>query len=348
MAEFSLDLNEDQQQIQKWVHDFAEQVVRPAGHEWDEREETPWPIIEEAAKIGLYSWEFTAQCFSDPTGLLFPLVSEEMCWGDAGISLAIFGSTLGAAGIAGNGTPEQIAEWVPQCFGSADDIHLASFCVTEPGAGSDVSSLRTHAKKDGDDWVINGQKTFITNGGLLDRPNVHVVVASVDPDLGSRGHASFVVPPGTPGLTGGKKEKKMGIRASHTGEVLFDDVRIPSSCLLGGEEKLEARLARAREGKSSKVQAAMSTFETTRPIVGAQALGIARAAYEFSLDYAKEREAFGRKIIENQGIAFKLADMKMELDAARLLVWRAAWMGATKKPFNNGEGSMSKLKAGEV
>jgi acyl-CoA dehydrogenase len=348
MAEFSLDLNEDQQQIQKWVHDFAEQVVRPAGHEWDEKEETPWPIIEEAAKIGLYSWEFMAQCFSDPTGLLFPIVSEEMCWGDAGISLAIFGSTLGAAGIAGNGTPEQIAEWVPQCFGTADDIHLSSFCVTEPGAGSDVSSLRTHAKKDGDDWVINGQKTFITNGGLLDRPNVHVVVASVDPDLKSRGHASFVVPPGTPGLTGGKKEKKMGIRASHTGEVLFDDVRIPSSCLLGGEEKLEARLARAREGKSSKVQAAMSTFETTRPIVGAQALGIARAAYEFSLEYAKEREAFGRKIIENQGIAFKLADMKMEIDAARLLVWRAAWMGATKKPFENGEGSMSKLKAGEV
>ena len=150
MAEFSLDLNEDQQQIQKWVHDFAEQVVRPVGHEWDEKEETPWPVIEEAAKIGLYSWEFMAQCFSDPTGLLFPVVSEEMCWGDAGISLAIFGSTLGAAGIAGNGTPEQIAEWVPQCFGTADDIHLSSFCVTEPGAGSDVSSLRTHAKKDGD------------------------------------------------------------------------------------------------------------------------------------------------------------------------------------------------------
>jgi acyl-CoA dehydrogenase len=279
---------------------------------------------------------------------MFPVVSEELCWGDAGIALSIFGSTLGAAGIAGNGTPEQIAEWVPQCFGTPDDIHLASFAVTEPGAGSDVSSLRTTAKKDGDDWVLNGQKTFITNGGLLDRPNVHVVVASVDHDLGSRGHASFVVPPGTPGLTGGKKEKKMGIRASHTGEVLLDDVRVPSACLLGGEEKLDARLARAREGKSSKVQAAMSTFETTRPIVGAQALGIARAAYEFALDYAKEREQFGRKIIENQGIAFKLADMKMELDAARLLVWRAAWMGATKQPFNNGEGSMSKLKAGEV
>jgi acyl-CoA dehydrogenase len=345
MAEFSLELNEDQQQIQKWVHDFAEEVVRPAGHEWDEREETPWPIIEEAAKIGMYSWEFCAQCFSDPTGLMFPLVSEEMCWGDAGISLAIFGTTLGVAGIVGNGSPEQIAEWVPRCFGTPDDIKLAAFAVTEPNAGSDVSSLRTHAKKDGDDWVLNGQTVFITNGGIAD---VHVVVASADADLGSRGHASFIVPPGTPGLSAGKKEKKMGIRASHTGEVLLDDVRVPSECLLGGEEKLESRLARAREGKSAHVQAAMSTFESTRPIVGAQALGIARAAYEFALDYAKEREQFGRKIIENQSIAFRLADMKMEIDAARLLVWRAAWMAATKQPFENGEGSMSKLKAGEV
>ena len=348
MPEFSASLNEDQLQIQKWVHDFAESVVRPAGSEWDEREEFPYPIVEEAAQIGLYSMDFMANALFDPSGLTLPVAVEELFWGDAGIGMAIMGSGLAAAGIAGNGTPEQIAEWVPQCFGTPDDIHLASFCVTEPNAGSDVSSLRTNAKKDGDDWVINGQKTFITNGGLLDRPNVHVVVASVDPELKSRGHASFIVPPGTPGLTGGKKEKKMGIRASHTGEVLFDDVRVPSSCLLGGEEKLEGRLARAREGKSSKVQAAMSTFETTRPVVGAQALGIARAAYEFARDYAKEREQFGRKIIENQSIAFKLADMKMELDAARLLVWRASWMGATKKPFENGEGSMSKLKAGEV
>jgi len=345
MAEFSMQLNEDQEQIQKWAHDFAEQVVRPAGPEWDEREETPWPIIEEAAKIGMYSWEFIAQCFSDPSGLMFPIVSEEMCWGDAGIALSIFGTTLGVAGIVGSGTPEQIAEWVPQCFGTPDDIKLGAFAVTEPNAGSDVSSLRTHATRDGDDWVLNGQKVFITNGGIAD---VHVVVASVDSELGSRGHASFVIPPGTPGLSAGKKEKKMGIRASHTGEVLLDDVRVPSACLLGGEEKLESRLARAREGKSAKVQAAMSTFEASRPLVGAQALGIARAAFEYALDYAKEREQFGRKIIENQAIAFKLADMRMEIEAARLLVWRACWMAAAKRPFGNGEGSMSKLKAGEV
>ncbi|MBV8461994.1 MAG: acyl-CoA dehydrogenase family protein, partial [Acidimicrobiales bacterium] len=138
MAEFSLDLNEDQLQIQKWVHDFAETVVRPAGHEWDEREETPWPIIEEAARIGLYSFDFITQCFFDDTGLLLPIANEELSWGDAGIALAIFGSTLGLAGIAANGTPEQLIEWGPQCFGTPDKIQMAAFAVSEPDAGSDV------------------------------------------------------------------------------------------------------------------------------------------------------------------------------------------------------------------
>ena len=350
MAEFSLDLNEDQLQLQQWVHDFAKNVVRPVAAKYDELEETPWDVIQEAANIGLYSWEFVAQCFADPTGLTFPVFSEEMSWGDAGIGLAIFGTTLGVSGIVGNGTPEQIAEWVPQCFGTPDKIQLAAFAVSEPDAGSDVSSLRTRAVYDEakDEWVINGTKTWITNGGIDKVPTVHVVVAAVEPELKSRGHASFVVPPGTPGLSMGQKFKKMGIRASHTAEVVFDDVRVPGSCLLGGKEKLDARIARAREGKSSKTQAAMATFEASRPLVGAQALGIARAAYEYALDYAKERKAFGRSIIENQSIAFKLADMKMQIDAARLLVWRACWMGRAGKTFAAGEGSMSKLYAGEV
>ena len=144
------------------------------------------------------------------------------------------------------------------------------------------------------------------------------------------------------------RSKKHGIRASHTADVHLDDCRVPGSCLLGGKEKLDERLARVREGKKGKSQAAMQTFEASRPTVGAQALGIARAAYEYALDYAKEREQFGRPIIENQAIAFTLADMKLELDAARLLVWRAAWMGRNAMPFDNAEGSMSKLKAGEV
>jgi acyl-CoA dehydrogenase len=347
MADLSLELNEDQLQLQKWVHDFAESVIRPAAHEWDEREETPWPIIEEAATIGLYSLEFVASAFADPTGITMPLVNEEMSWGDAGIALAIFGSTLGVAAIFANGTQEQILEWAPQCFGTPDHIKLAAFCVSEPDAGSDVSSLRTRATYDGtrDEWMLNGTKTWITNGGLAD---LHVVVASVDPGLRSRGQASFVVPPGTPGLTQGQKFKKMGIRASHTAEVILDNCRVPGSCLLGGKERLDERLARAREGRPSNSQAAMATFEATRPIVGSQAVGIARAAYEYSLQYAKERKQFGRAIIENQAIAFKLADMKMHIDAARLLCWRAAWMGKTGKSFTAGEGSMSKLFAGET
>src|SRR3954468_23576801 len=211
----------------------------------------------------------------------------------------------------------------------------------------DASAIRTVAKFDETtgDWVINGQKAWATNGGIAD---VHVVVASVDRELGSRGHAAFVIPPGTNGLEQGAKVKKHGIRASHTADVHLDDCRVPGSCLLGGKEKLDERLAKAREGKSAKGQAAMRTFELSRPTVGAQAVGIARAAYEYALDYAKEREAFGRKIVENQAIAFALADMKMEIDAARLLVHRAAWMGKTGKDFDAAEGSMSKLKAGEV
>jgi alkylation response protein AidB-like acyl-CoA dehydrogenase len=348
-AGFSLELSEDQQQIKQWVHDFAATVVRPAAHEWDEREEFPYPLVQEAAKIGLYSFDFFAQAsMGDNTGLTLPIALEELFWGDAGIGLSIFGSGLAAAGIAGNGTPEQVMEWVPQCFGTGpDDVKIGAYCVSEPDAGSDVSSLKTKAVYDEakDEWVINGTKAWITNGGIAD---VHAVVATVDPELGSRGQASFIGPPGTEGLSQGTKFSKMGIRASHTAEVVFDDVRVPGSCLLGGKEKLDAKMAAAKEGKRSGGQAAMATFEATRPSVGAQAVGIARAAYEYSLDYAKERKQFGKAIIENQSIAFLLADMKTEIDAARLLVWRAAWMGRTGKTFEAAEGSMSKLKAGRT
>ena len=344
---FNLALSEEQKEIRDWAHGFAADVIRPAGEEWDEREETPWPVIQEAAKIGLYGFEGTAQFFADPTGLLLPIVNEELFWGDAGIGMAIFGTTLAVASIFGQGTNEQIGEWIPRCFGTVDDPKVASFCVSEPDAGSDVSALRTRAKFDEktNEWVINGQKAWATNGGIAD---VHVVVASVDPELRSRGQAAFLIPIETKGISQGVKVKKHGIRASHTAEVLLDDVRIPAENVLGGKEKLDERLARAREGTKNKSQAAMATFEASRPTVGAQAVGIARAAYEYALDYSKEREQFGRKIIENQSIAFMLADMKMEIDCARLLVWRASWMGRTGQDFNNAEGSMSKLKAGEV
>ncbi len=345
--DFSMALNQDQKDLQEWVHGFAESVVRPAAEEWDEKESTPWPVIQEAAKIGLYSFESLAQFFADPTGLTLPIVNEELFWGDAGIGMALMGTTLGVAAIFGQGTGEQIGEWVPRCFGTPDKPAVAAFCSSEPNAGSDVSAVRTTAKYDEakDEWVINGQKAWATNGGIAD---VHVVIAQVDPSLGTRGHAAFVVGPENTGLTQGAKVKKHGLRASHTADVYLDDCRVPSSQLLGGKEKLDERLARAREGKSSRGNASMATFEASRPVVGAQALGIARAAYEYALDYAKNREQFGKAIIENQAIAFTLANMKMEIDAARLLVWRASWMGRNQVPFENAEGSMSKLKAGEV
>jgi acyl-CoA dehydrogenase len=344
---FTLELSQDQKDIKEWVHGFAEGVVRPAAEEWDEREETPWPVIQEAANIGLYSFEALGQFWADESGLTLPIANEELFWGDAGIGMAIMGTSLAVAAIFGQGTPEQMGEWIPQCFGTPDDVKLGAFCASEPDAGSDVSAIRTSAKYDeaSDEWVINGQKAWATNGGIA---NVHVVIASVDRELGSRGHAAFVIPPGTKGCEQGAKVKKHGLRASHTADVHLDDCRVPGACLLGGKEKLDERLARVREGKKAKSQAAMQTFEASRPTVGAQALGIARAAYEYALDYAKERRQFGKAIIENQSIAFDLANMKLEIDAARLLVWRAAWMGRNGHTFENAEGSMSKLKAGEV
>ena len=272
-AAFSLELSEDQREIRDWVHGFAEQVVRPAAAEWDEREETPWPIIQEAAKIGLYGFEALAQFWSDPTGLQLPIVNEELFWGDAGIGLSIMGTTLAVAGIYASGTPDQLVEWVPQCYGTPEEPKVGAFCSSEPDAGSDVSAIRTSARYDEatSEWILNGQKAWATNGGIAD---VHVVIASVDRELGSRGHAAFIVPPGTEGLEQGAKVKKHGMRASHTADVHLDDCRVPGSCLLGGKEKLDEKLAKAREGGSSKGQAAMRTFELSRPTVASQAVGI--------------------------------------------------------------------------
>src|SRR3954466_13065835 len=209
-VEFSLELNQDQKDIQEWVHGFAEKVVRPAASEWDEREETPWPIIQEAAKIGLYGFEAIAQLWSDPTGLTLPIPNEGAFSGDAGIGMAIMGTSLAVAGIFGSGTPEQAMEWIPQCFGTEDDPKVGAFCVAEPDAGSDVSSLRTPAKYDeaNDEWVLNVQKAWAANGGIAD---VLVVIASVDRELGSRGQAAFVIPPGTKVCEQGAKVKKHGL-----------------------------------------------------------------------------------------------------------------------------------------
>src|SRR2546423_6287708 len=227
-------------------------------------------------------------------------------------------------------------------FGEPGDLKLAALAVSEPQGGSDVGNLQTRARRDGDEWVLDGEKIWIGNGGIAD---VHVVNAVIDPELRTKGQALFVVPGGTPGLKLVRKLEKLGCRASHTAELSFDGCRIPADHLLGGDEKLERRLEKAREGGGRS--ATLGAFEQTRPMVAAQALGIARAAFEFACEYAGKREAFGKPIIEHEGVSFQLADVAAAIDSARLMTWRAAWMASAGVEYHMGEGSMSKLKASE-
>src|SRR5260370_32130951 len=190
---FSLALSDDVRQTREWVHAFARDVIRPAAAEWDEREETPWQVIEEAAKIGLYSLDFFSTQWFDPSGLGTVVAFEELFWGDAGIGLSLVGSGLAAIAVASNGTNEQIGEWLPQMFGSPGDVKLGAFCSSEPASRSDVGAIRTRAVYDQatDEWVLNGTKTWATNGGIAEG---HVVVAAAEPSLGDRGPASCVAP----------------------------------------------------------------------------------------------------------------------------------------------------------
>ena len=338
-------LTEEQIEFKARCRKFAEEVIRPASRKHDREESMPWEVIKEARRQGFGGLEGIQRSAADAEGQMQVISAEEFHWGCAGIALAISGSGLAAAGIASSGTPEQIVRWVPECFGTENEIKLGAYAVTEPQAGSDVKSLKTTARRDGDEWVLSGTKVFITNGGIAD---VHVVVATVDPELGTRGQASFVVAKGTPGLSQGKKETKLGIRASHTAEVVLEDCRIPAENLLGGEEKLERKLQRGREGKKSRGADALATFEVTRPLVGASALGIAQAAYEWTLEFLDARSEGGVPLLQTQRIQQTLADVATEIEAARLLVQRAAWMGRNGVPMIGGQGSMSKLKGGDV
>jgi alkylation response protein AidB-like acyl-CoA dehydrogenase len=339
-------LTDEQLEWQAYCHKFAEEVIRPVAPKYDREQSVPYDVMKEARKWKLHGMEYLERMANDPGGLNGVIYAEELHWGCAGIALAISASSLAAAGIASSGTPEQIGKWLPECYGLGDEIKLGAYAVTEAGAGSDVKSLRTTAKLDGDEWVLNGTKVFISNGGIAD---VTVVIATVDPELGHRGQASFIVTKDTPGLSQGKKEDKIGIRASQTAEVVMDDCRVPVENLLGGMDKLNAKLERARSGQSTgRSSGALATFEITRPLVGASALGIARAAYEYTLEYLEGREEEGQELLEQQRVQQVIADLATEIDAAKMLVWRAAWMGRNGVPMTAGQGSMSKLKAGDV
>ena len=339
-------LTDEQLDYQRYCRNFARDVIRPVAAKHDREESVPWEVMRAARQADLSGLNWIQKVGADPDGLVGVIHTEELHWGCAGIALAISASSLAAAGIAAAGTPEQVGRWVTECYGVGDDLKLGAYAVTEAGAGSDVKSLRTTARLDGDEWVLNGTKVFISNGGIAD---VTVVVATVDPELGHRGQASFVVPKGTPGLSQGKKESKLGIRASQTAEVVMEDCRIPAEYLLGGMDKLNKKLERARSGASTgRSSGALATFEMTRPLVGASALGIAQAAYEWTLEHLEDRVEDGTPLMEQQRVQQVLADVATEIEAARLLVYRAAWMGRNGMPMTGGQGSMSKLKAGDV
>ena len=296
-------------------------------------------MLEKAAEEGFYNPLFYRDLIGDPTGLSLPLFMEELFWGCAGIGLAIVMPALALSAIAQAATPEQLLRWAPECFGEPGDLKLAALAISEPEGGSDVRNLRTRARRDGDEWVIDGHKIWIGNGGIAD---VHVVNATVDPELGHRGQALFIVPGGTPGLRARAQARQARLpRLAHRRAAVRG---LPRPGRPPARRRREAGGAGWREGAARRDgdggSATLGAFEQTRPMVAAQALGIARAALEFACDYATKREAFGGPIIDKQGISFPLADLAADLDAARLLTWRASWMAASGVPFQHAEGSM--------
>jgi acyl-CoA dehydrogenase len=324
-------LTPEQLELKEWAHGFAEREIRPVAQEYDEHEEMPWEVLQKAAKAGLLAYAIPEEYGGSGVSSLVTnlVISEELFWGCAGIATAMGGIGLASLPILEMGSEEQKRRWLP-LFTDPDQVRLGAMCLTEPEAGSDVVNMSTRAVKDGSDYVINGTKTFITNGGIAD---VYVVFAKTDPDAGYGGVSAFVLDRDTPGLTGGKKFKKLGLRASHTAEVHFDNVRVPEGNRLGPE--------------NLAFMGAMKMLEHSRPSVAIAAVGVARAAYEYALGYAKERVQFGKPIYYNQAVSFSLAEMRTKIDAGRLLAYRAAWL-ADQNLSCNLEGSMAKAYCGDM
>jgi alkylation response protein AidB-like acyl-CoA dehydrogenase len=334
----SFEFSEEEKMVQQVAHEFARKEIRPVAAHYDEREEVPYDIIKKAAAIGFGVTRDSGILDGGGSALLPCILAEELSWGCAGIALAINSSGLAGAAIAATGSAEQREKWLAAIASDADHVQLGAMCLTEPDAGSDVANIQTTATRDGDDYVLNGEKQFITNGGIAD---VHVVFATEDRTKGWGGIGAYVIPKGTPGLEEGTVWKKMGIRASHTSNVVLNDCRIPAENKLGAPSKAGGSAGPGALG-------ALMTLERTRPVVGAYALGIGRAAYEYALDYARERVQFGRSIMKNQGVSFMLADMAMAVDSARLMVHRAAWMAGANAPYLQAEGSMAKCFASDM
>jgi alkylation response protein AidB-like acyl-CoA dehydrogenase len=322
------ELNAEQMAVQKMTREFVEKEVIPVAAHYDEIEETPVDLVRKMVRQGFASitWpEKYGGAGMDPVTLC--LVTEELGRGCAGIATGVGANSLAALPILLAGYEEQKERYLPAIAGG----RLASFCLTEPGAGSDVSAIATTALPDGSGYLIDGVKCFITNGGLAD---IYVVFALTNPERGIRSLTPFVVERGTPGLSAGKKERKMGIRASNTSEVIFEQVRVPVENRLGKE--------------GSGFRAAMETFDLSRPMIGALAVGVARAAYEAAVNYARERVQFGKPIAMQQAIQFMLADMAMEIEAARALVFKAAALAEKRERRLSAYSAMAKAYASDM
>ncbi|MGA7172728.1 MAG: acyl-CoA dehydrogenase family protein [Candidatus Dormiibacterota bacterium] len=336
----SLDFSptEEQEEIRALAHNFAEKEIRPVAADYDEREETPWEVIRKAQELGLGAASSLPTQYGggglDPVTQL--LVTEELAWGDAGIAVSISASALAGAGIMAMGTEEQKARYLGLLC-DPKTVRLGAMGLTEPESGSDSLALRTTAQRVDGGYLLNGTKQFCTNGGIA---NVQVVFATLDRSLGPEGVTAFVVEKGNPGMRQGRKERKLGVRASHTAQVILED------CFVAEEAQLGFDATGKSQGPGSS--GAMAMLEATRPGVAAGALGIARAAFEYARDYSLQRQQFGKAIANHQAIAFKLADMATEIDATRLLIWRAGWLASEGRGFPRAEGSMAKLMAGDV
>ncbi len=303
----SFELTDEQRDLRALAHEFAEKEIRPRAAGYDEHSTHPADVIAKAHELGLMNphlpEEYGGLGLSAFDGML---IGEELAWGCAGIAVSIVANTLGAAPVLLAGTEEQRAEWLPRLV---EEPVLISFALTEPNAGSDVSGIQTTAVKQGDEYVINGSKMFITNAG---HASLVIVFASTDKSKGHRGLSAFVVPADADSVTVEKHLDKMGQRATDTSAIAFNDVKVPAGNRLG------------EEGEGFKI--AMRTLDYTRPGTAIGAVGVARAAFELSIDYSRERVQFGQPIAMNQGVNFLIADMAAEIEAARLLTWQAAWL----------------------
>ncbi|MBI1947827.1 MAG: acyl-CoA dehydrogenase family protein [Deltaproteobacteria bacterium] len=302
----SFALSPEQLELQKLANSFARDVIRPAAGHHDETGEWPDAIMKKGWELGLMNAHIPESCGGMGLGTFDGcLIDEELGWGCTGIATAMTANTLAQVPVMVAGSEAQKKKFLSP-FTEAP--LLCSYAVTEPNAGSDVAAVKTTAVKKGDKYVLNGQKMWITGAG---HAAWFFVLAKTDPNAGHKGMSGFVVDAKSPGITIGKKENNMGQRASDTRGITFEDVLVPAENLLAGE------------GEGFKI--AMKAFDHTRPLVAAAAVGLARAATEHAIAYARERKAFGKPIAEHQGIAFMLADMAASVEASRLLVWRAGW-----------------------